>query len=213
MDIVSFYFTKDKWAWPKNDYHGKRFFGRPDNYYLPLRISEKLNSTRTVIQAGGFNGLYPKLYSSVFNHVYTFEPSTNNYFALLANTEDCYNITARCCALGNINEKFYIVNNRTNKGANQIVSRQTSTLVQMRQLDNWQFDNVDLIHLDVEGFELFTLQGAVNCIRKNQPVIVIEQNHCMATYGITEHMIKSFFDSIDYYFIGAISKDYMYGPK
>lgn len=42
------------------------------------------------------------------------------------------------------------------------------------KLDNYSFERVDLLKIDVEGFELEVLKGAENTIRKFNPRIIIE---------------------------------------
>jgi FkbM family methyltransferase len=49
-----------------------------------------------------------------------------------------------------------------------------------RTLDSFNFQEVDLIKIDVEGTELFVLQGAVETIKQWQPVVQVElrDTHC-----------------------------------
>jgi FkbM family methyltransferase len=51
---------------------------------------------------------------------------------------------------------------------------------EQRTLDSFNFQDVDLIKIDVEGTELFVLQGAVDTIRRCQPVVQVElrDTHC-----------------------------------
>jgi FkbM family methyltransferase len=51
---------------------------------------------------------------------------------------------------------------------------------EQRTIDSFEFKDVDLIKIDVEGTELFVLQGAVNTISKYQPVVQVElrDTHC-----------------------------------
>lgn len=46
--------------------------------------------------------------------------------------------------------------------------------VPTRPLDAYKLENVGFIKIDVEGHELAVLEGAVNTIRRNQPVILVE---------------------------------------
>lgn len=48
------------------------------------------------------------------------------------------------------------------------------TSVELNTLDYFNFENVSIIKLDVEGYELIVLEGSLNTINKNKPVILIE---------------------------------------
>ena len=50
----------------------------------------------------------------------------------------------------------------------------TTTLDDIVSRDNW--NSVGLIHMDVEGFELKVLKGAMNIIAQSKPVILFEQH-------------------------------------
>ena len=49
-----------------------------------------------------------------------------------------------------------------------------STSVILKQLDSFNINNVSIIKIDVEGYELLTLEGSLNTIMNNKPVILIE---------------------------------------
>lgn len=59
-------------------------------------------------------------------------------------------------------------------------SRNPLQLAQQRTLDSFNFQDVDLIKVDIEGTELFALMGAVETIKKWHPVIQVElrDTHC-----------------------------------
>jgi len=48
--------------------------------------------------------------------------------------------------------------------------------IPMQRLDDYRFDNVDLIKVDVEGYEGKVLNGALDTIWRCSPVIVFEDN-------------------------------------
>jgi FkbM family methyltransferase len=47
--------------------------------------------------------------------------------------------------------------------------------IPLRTLDSYNYENIDLIKIDVEGFEEEVLAGAMQTILRNKPVIVVEQ--------------------------------------
>lgn len=47
--------------------------------------------------------------------------------------------------------------------------------IPMKTLDSFNFSDIDMIKIDVEGFEEEILAGALKTIEKNKPVLVIEQ--------------------------------------
>ena len=55
----------------------------------------------------------------------------------------------------------------------------------MWRLDTLEFDRIDYIKIDCEGYELTILEGAEQTVKKHKPVIVVEQKLHKDT-GITE---------------------------
>jgi len=53
-------------------------------------------------------------------------------------------------------------------------SKHPRTNVNMETLDSYKFKNVDIIKIDVEGYELEVLKGSKKTIKKHQPVIQVE---------------------------------------
>jgi methyltransferase, FkbM family len=53
-------------------------------------------------------------------------------------------------------------------------SKDSSKKIKTERLDNFNFNNISLIKIDVEGFELYVLRGAIETIKKNKPRIIIE---------------------------------------
>ena len=45
-----------------------------------------------------------------------------------------------------------------------------------KTLDSFNFQNVDFIKIDVQGFELEVLKGAFETLKANSPIICIEEN-------------------------------------
>ena len=129
----------------------------------------------TVIDAGAQYGDYSILCEKYYGaNVIAFEPLSSNFTIFRENVKlnklttkkfKLYNI-----ALGNKTKKIEIsysndMANNTNSGSKQIVM--------MRRLDSLKLKPT-ILKIDVEGFEIEVLKGAMQTIKKNHPKIIIE---------------------------------------
>jgi FkbM family methyltransferase len=131
---------------------------------------------RTVIQAGGCMGMYPRFYAEYFEQVYTFEPDLRNFFFLEENCKNKKNIHYENVALGSY-DGFATVKDSPDPTNRGMITVQAGTgFTKMRTIDSFNIPNVDLIHLDLEGFETEALNGALETIEKWNPVIIVERD-------------------------------------
>ena len=128
-----------------------------------------------VIQAGGNFGIYPVLYTEFFQTVYTFEPDPLNFFCLNLNCQH-ENIIKINTALGDINGNCkMVIPSPVNLGMNQIKKCEESTnSIPIVTIDSFQFNDVKLIQLDLEGYEYEGILGAIETINKHKPLIILE---------------------------------------
>ncbi|EGK8061560.1 FkbM family methyltransferase [Campylobacter lari] len=196
----------------KNDYIQSHIF-LTHSFYSEnqlKKIDKYLSEESIVLDIGaniGNHSIYWSLISNV-KAIYSFEPIKNTFDILqkniyINNIKDkiqIFNI-----ALGKENSyadiKFYDSNNI---GATQITQKNPShpsaanvQNIQIVKLDefinsNFQYEKIDMIKIDVEGFENNVLAGAVNTIEKYHPTIVIE------IFDENYEKINSFFHSISY---------------
>ena len=83
--------------------------------------------------------------------------------------------------------------------------------VKMSRLDDYGFENIDLIKIDVEGAEMHVLNGAKETIRKSKPVVLFEfgiggSDH----YGTTSDDIFNYFQELNmgiYTLEGFVNED------
>ena len=167
-------FRKSKWhgseiLWPKNDTGCWRHLNKKKYAHNPKKISELVEDKKLVIQAGGNCGMYPKQYAEYFNTVITFEPDFLNFQCLVYNVQSP-NVFKYQALLGNNNQPLSIVSHDDVGGHR--ATGETGVIPQVR-IDDLGLEP-SLIHLDIEGFEGFALQGAEQTIKKHKPVIVIE---------------------------------------
>ena len=58
----------------------------------------------------------------------------------------------------------------------------------MKKLDEFEFENLDFVKIDVEGYESNVVIGAENTFKKTQPIIIIESKKTsLKRYGDSKY--------------------------
>ena len=180
MDISKVYVRSDevdgvsRWHWVEGD---TGTWQGPMEEWIPLKEKVLYHTTqrRTIINAGGAMGMYPKLWSPHFQRVYTFEPAPLSFYVLNLNcTED--NIFKFNAGLGHDHEKQILnVDCPVNYGMNRIGPRgDNAVTIPILRIDDFNLDDLDVIQLDIEGWEHNALLGGSDTIQRCHPLITIE---------------------------------------
>lgn len=135
-------------------------------------ILRHVHGRHVCVQAGGNAGLWPRALAAHFRQVVTFEPEPTNFAALCLNCSEP-NVVKFQAALGDRGRESALVLIPGNSGA-AWVSAQGEIPVRMLRLDDLALDDVDLIQLDVEGYEAFVLDGAKDLLARCKPTLVLE---------------------------------------
>jgi FkbM family methyltransferase len=87
----------------------------------------------------------------------------------------------------------------------QIKKAQHVVQVSARTIDSYNFEDVDVIKIDVEGSELFVMQGARDTITRCRPAVQVEivPKQCGA-YGYDPQALYDFFADLDYVCVCAV---------
>lgn len=145
------------------------------NKYVLSLVKDK----RTCIQAGGNVGVFAKRLANSFNKVITFEPMPENLECLKENKMSD-NVEIMEGALGDKIGYAHIDSTIPNNcGATQVAEGGDIPMFTIDSLE----EPVDLIWLDIEGYEYKALQGAMETIDKYNPVIVIENKGLIQGFG------------------------------
>lgn len=188
------------WKWVNGDYGA--WDGPVDDWLTSHRIRwfKNVKNRRVCIQAGGNLGLYPSFLSNIFDIVYTFEPDPLNFFCLVNNCQSD-NIIKLQAALGDTSRLIQVRrNSMSNVGMHQVDEADIGMIPQFT-IDQLNIPMVDAIFLDVEGYEIKVLMGALETIKKHQPVIVAERGRTPEIIDLMEllnyqHQEESISDSI-----------------
>lgn len=138
-----------------------------------------IKNFRTYIDIGASVGHTSLPFINLFEKIYCFEPNPNSYKELVKNENlTCYNL-----ALGDVEEiKDLVMNDVTGNPEHGSLSETRNKdwangerfKVQVKRLDDFKFDNVDFIKIDVEQYELQVVTGGIKTIKKFKPTIFFE---------------------------------------
>lgn len=157
---------------------------------------------RRAIDVGAHVGLWSFQMVHDFQNVEAFEPMPEH--------RDCWreNIpgqgTASKCmhpyALGADERTVHIATRTPNSSGDTGVEPDGEGVeVQQRTLDSFGFDEVGLIKIDCEGYELFVCQGARETLLRSKPVVIVEQKPETGgpeRYGIGETDAVTYLESL-----------------
>jgi FkbM family methyltransferase len=196
---------RGQYIWPKTDTRCYNYM--MTHYDLPQQICEYVDNKDVCVQAGGNMGVYTKMYAQQFNHVYTFEPEPLNFFCLNQNVTESNVYKYQSC-IGKDRNLVNLKIKEANRGKNHV--SKTGSIPTL-QIDDLGLTTCNLIHLDVEGFELFALLGSIQTIRKCKPVIVVEYfEKNAARYNWNLEQLESFLRQHGYKLAHTIEEERIY---
>lgn len=151
----------------------------PDTHRLVSALMPALGGS--MIHAGTFFGdMLPTFSRSTPGLLYAFEPVLENYVMakLCVETNALGNVVLLNAALGQKTGVAFIdtgdINAPHSGGASSVSEKgQTTALLAIDALD---LHDITLIQLDVEGFELSALRGAARTLKRDAPIVMIEDN-------------------------------------
>lgn len=182
-------------------------------YIFKFLVDNDINlSGKTVVEAGSNNGNFTVDFSILVGNtgkVIAFEPQRIVYYQLCGNIflNGLTNVWCHNIALGdtrNISRIEY-PNYHSNVGVNFgdvcVTSdiEQSYETVQVKRLDEYDFNELSVIKADVQGYELFVLRGALATIEKHRPYVFIEiEDEKLAMHGFKKSDIEDMFKALNY---------------
>ncbi|HMM81112.1 MAG TPA: FkbM family methyltransferase [Pyrinomonadaceae bacterium] len=161
------------------------YFGFKDRSHEKLMSLVKAGDT--VLDVGTNYGSTILQFAKIIaenGRAYGFEPDPVNFAICVKNLglNTFHHISVENIGLGREEgELTLVVNTESNRGMNRVgvpVDRQEWHKVKMCRLDKWvqqnEIDKIDLIKIDVEGFEMEVLAGARELLKTFSPALFIE---------------------------------------
>ena len=157
-------------------------------YFAPLEVFNLLRTDSVFIDVGANIGTVAMRAANicVSGHVYAFEPDPNHVKSLKINQQlnSFSNITIIPRALGSKPSQAVLSKlEQRNAGMSRILplehaNRYNSNPIEIVTLDDemeqLRPSRIDLIKIDVEGYEFHVLMGAQKTIARYQPILIIE---------------------------------------
>lgn len=200
---------RNGWWWPTSDQNCWNYLNQYND--VPKKCASYVKDKNVVVQAGGNCGFYVKQYANMFKTVYTFEPNSLNFLCLNKNVEDENVIKIQSC-LGSNNE-LVGMRDRSNIGRHHIIKDAKQKTIPTLTIDNLGLDECNLIHLDIEGFELFALHGAKDTLKNCHPTVILESVDNNSRYGYTDDEILNYLAQFNYELVGSVYTDLVFQVK
>jgi FkbM family methyltransferase len=187
--------------------------GRAEPYSGNINILKQLCQKRhnTYLDIGANMGTHTVVYSKLFKTVISFEPDIVNYNLLQSNISK-NNITNAILHNKALSSKPGMVSTvaHSNHSRGCIYTVDGGT-VESIPLDSLNLENIDYIKIDVEGHELDVLQGAINTIRTNKPIIEFEYNGLAdKLFGVKYQDIDEFLSKLGYTCVNRMDDNFFY---
>jgi FkbM family methyltransferase len=122
---------------------------------------------KTVLDVGAWCGTWSKAIQPYCKRVIAFEPNKTTFECLQKNLNPFNHVTCNRLAIGDklcnvsLVQESQTQNTRIEKESNDIQD------VQMFNIDYWNYDDVDMIKIDAEGYEMRVLEGAKKTLTIN----------------------------------------------
>jgi FkbM family methyltransferase len=201
------------WSTFKGSPEGLKWMRR-DLPYLD-RIIQRVPQKRVAVQAGACLGVYPKRLAAAFGVTYVFEPSAELFPLMVTNAPET-NIVRFQAALGCDRALVGVSRQRrdgkptNHEGITHIAGPGS---IPTLCLDDLALPVCDLVYLDVEGYELYALQGAVETIARCRPLLAVEINKNAAFLGLSRDEVRAYItDVLQYRFVERLQSDEVYEP-
>lgn len=198
----------DGWLWPDTDTECQKVAFDLSSLKAAVDLCPL---KRVAIQAGGNVGVWPAALAAIFDAVYTAEPDDENFACLCANVTE-RNVYKFQCGFGSgaLTKTMGIQEKSGNCGAGYLYGEGHIPLL---SIDDFHLKNVDLIALDVEGMELMALFGAIDTIKQNSPIILVEEKNLGHRYGQHELDLGDWLRAFGYEVANKVHRDVIYKHK
>lgn len=205
------------WVLPASDRHFSKYLASAPKVegrrmYQAQHIQQSVQfcaQRRTALDVGGHVGFWSYYLALAFEKVHAFEP--NELFA------QCFErnvrgegVTLHRVALGDVQGGIALEVDPENTGATH-VRPGVQGAIPMRRLDDFGFDEIDFVKVDVEGFERQVVEGARDTLQRCRPIMIVEQKDFAGRYGGERYAAAELLQSLGAVPLAQIVQDLVFG--
>ena len=166
------------------------------------------NDRRLALDIGAHVGSWANELAKTFDSVEAFEASDENHACLVKNIS-ADNIHINNIAIGEKERKVSMhEDDAFNSGTHHVNLKEGH--IDMKPIDSFNYENVDFLKMDIEGYEYFGLLGAEETLKRCSPVVLIEQNGLEESYGLEKFKAGSYLESLGFELKEVANKDFIY---
>jgi FkbM family methyltransferase len=172
-------------------------------------LKTNLNENSTFIDVGSAYGWHSIHSSKLCKKILSFEPQGILYNIQKQNIDDnCIkNIDLYNIGIGDSNKTKFMTpinyeNNSLNYGDLSVSScdNENGEKIVIKKLDSFRLKNVDIVKIDVQGYEKYVLLGLKDLIKTQKPSFIIEiESHQLRKFDCTPNEIYDLFKEYDYH--------------
>lgn len=172
-------------------------------YYQIHQLStaiKKVKKRGVAVDIGAHYGVMSYNLSKLFKEIHAFEVDLDIFYCLKENVKrfNLSTVTAYPYGLGDKTSKVGLHKKQGKTFSTHVDLSSNDCVSEIRTLDSFDIKNVDLIKIDVEGFEPAVIQGAINTIEKYKPVILYECKGHETRYGYARDSVLDILSPLGY---------------
>lgn len=170
-------------------------------------ILESLPNKRTFVDVGANVGIWSRPMSTHFNKTISYEPSKQNIECIKLNVPTGIELREKAVADFNGEAKFHQAGKNCGDGKLCREGVKSSYVVPVVKLDDENLNDVDLVKIDTQGWELDVLRGMIGIIKSQRPWVMFEINEDV-------DLCCKFMEDLDYEIVYVKSKrNFVWAPR
>lgn len=177
-----------------------------EDKYRQLVISH-LPNKRTFVDVGANVGIWSLPMTQHFKKIISYEPSRQNIECIKSNIPEGIDLREKAVADFTGQAEFHQAGKNCGDGKLCREGVKASYSVPVVRLDDEGLDNVDMVKIDTQGWELDALKGMIELIKSQRPWVMFEVNEDV-------DICCKFMEDLDYEVVFVKSKrNFIWAPK